>query len=66
MVTLVIMVTAIVLMVLDLGIPNGTIAMVAAGMCYGTAAVLSRARTIILERERRSDWALEAAKGGKL
>ena len=40
--------------------------MVAAGMCYGTAAVLSRARTIILERERRSDWALEAAKGGKL
>ena len=37
--------------------------MVAAGMCYGTAAVLSRARTIILERERRSDWALEAAKG---
>lgn len=40
--------------------------MVAAGMCYGTASVLSRARTIILERERRSDWALEAAKGGKL
>lgn len=40
--------------------------MVAAGMCYGTAAVLSRARTIILERERRSDWVLEAAKGGKL
>lgn len=40
--------------------------MVAAGMCHGTAAVLSRARTIILERERRSDWALEAAKGGKL
>ena len=40
--------------------------MVAAGMCYGTAAVLSRARTIILERERRSDWALEAAKGCKL
>lgn len=40
--------------------------MVAAGMCYGTAAVLSRARTILLERERRSDWALEAAKGGKL
>lgn len=40
--------------------------MVAAGMCNGTAAVLSRARTIILERERRSDWALEAAKGGKL
>lgn len=40
--------------------------MVAAGMCYGTAAVLSRARTIILERERRSDWALEATKGGKL
>ena len=40
--------------------------MVAAGMCYGTAVVLSRARTIILERERRSDWALEAAKGGKL
>ncbi len=40
--------------------------MVAAGMCYGTAAVLSRARTIILERERRSYWALEAAKGGKL
>lgn len=40
--------------------------MVAAGMCYGTAAVLLRARTIILERERRSDWALEAAKGGKL
>lgn len=40
--------------------------MVAAGMCYGTAAVLSRARTIILERERRNEWALEAAKGGKL
>lgn len=40
--------------------------MVAAGMCYGAAVVLSRTRTIILERERRQNWAQKAALEGKL
>ena len=40
--------------------------MVAAGMCYGAGTVLSRARTIILERERRQQWAQKAALEGKL
>ena len=50
MVTLVIMVTAIVLMVLDLGIPNGTIAMVAAGMC-----IISRCVSL-KQVYRKFDW----------
>ena len=40
--------------------------MVAAGMCYGAGVVLSRTRTIILERERRQAWAQKAALEGKL
>ena len=40
--------------------------MLAAGTIYGVAVVLSRARTMILERERRSDWAQKAALEGKL
>ncbi len=40
--------------------------MVAAGMCYGAAVVLARTRTIILERERREEWAQKAALEGKL
>ena len=40
--------------------------MLAAGTIYGVAVVLSRARTMILERERRSDWAQKAAMEGKL
>ncbi|MDR3770581.1 MAG: heme ABC transporter permease CcmC [Sutterella sp.] len=40
--------------------------MVAAGMFYGAGAVLSRTRTIILERERRQTWAQKAALEGKL
>ena len=40
--------------------------MVAAGMFYGAGTVLSRTRTIILERERRQTWAQKAALEGKL
>ncbi len=40
--------------------------MVAAGMLYGAGVVLSRMRTIILERERREDWTRKAALEGKL
>ncbi len=40
--------------------------MVSAGMCYGAGVVLSRLRTIILERERREDWTRKAALEGTL
>lgn len=40
--------------------------MLAAGTIYGLAVVLSRARTMILERERRSTWARRAALEGTL
>lgn len=40
--------------------------MVFAGMFYGAGVVLSRMRTIILERERREDWTRKAALEGKL
>ena len=50
LVAVVIMVTAIVLMVLDLGIPNGTIAMIAAGMCIITQWVSLK------QVYRRFDW----------
>ncbi len=40
--------------------------MLAAGTFYGAGVVLARARTMILERDRRSDWAKKAALEGKL
>ena len=45
---------------------NTIFIMLAAGTLYGAAVVLSRTRTMILERERKSDWAQKAALGGKL
>ncbi len=42
------------------------IIMVVAGMCYGAGVTLARTRSIILERERRENWAREAALEGKL
>ena len=45
----------------------GTIfVMLAAGTLYGAGVVLSRARTMILERERRSAWIQKTALEGKL
>ena len=40
--------------------------MVAAFWLYSFASTFSRARTIILERERRESWAQEAALKGDL
>lgn len=40
--------------------------MLAAGTCYGVGVVLSRARTIVLERERRSAWVQKTALEGRL
>ncbi|MFU0842392.1 MAG: Heme exporter protein C [Burkholderia sp.] len=40
--------------------------MLCAGTCYGAGAVLARMRSIILERDRREEWALRAALEGKL
>ena len=45
---------------------NTIFIMLAAGTLYGAAVVLSRTRTMILERERKSDWAQKAALEGKL
>lgn len=42
------------------------ILMVCAGMAYGFGVILARARSIILERERRNEWAMTAAIEGKL
>lgn len=40
--------------------------MLAAFMLYGLAVTLARCRTIVLERERRADWAQEAALKGQI
>ena len=40
--------------------------MLAAFMLYGLAVTLARGRTIVLERERRADWAQEAALKGQI
>ena len=40
--------------------------MLAAGTLYGAGVVLSRARTMILERQRRSAWVQKTALEGKL
>ena len=45
---------------------NTIFIMLAAGTLYGAAVVLSRTLTMILERERKSDWAQKAALEGKL
>lgn len=45
---------------------NTIFIMLAAGTLYGAAVTLARTRTMILERERKSDWAQKAALEGNL
>jgi heme exporter protein C len=44
----------------------GMLVMALAFWMYSIAAVLHRVRTIILERERRTDWVRELLAGGRL